>query len=78
MESTWEDEDGDDEEGEDGSILEHGFECPYCGESITMLLDLSEPEQEYVEDCEVCCNPIEVHVQARNGALADFDATALE
>ena len=69
---------GDDEaEGEEVGLLEHAFGCPYCGESITMLLDLSEPDQEYVEDCEVCCNPIGLHVRARRGALVDFDATAL-
>ncbi|MZG29430.1 MAG: CPXCG motif-containing cysteine-rich protein [Nitrospinae bacterium] len=39
---------------------EHFFFCPHCGESISMLLDLSEPDQKYIEDCEVCCHPIEV------------------
>jgi hypothetical protein len=58
-------------------VLEHEFGCPYCGEPITMLLDLSEPDQEYVEDCEVCCNPIAVRVRAQDGALTDFEATAL-
>lgn len=32
--------------------------CPYCGESIDILLDLSVPDQEYIEDCQVCCQPI--------------------
>ena len=32
--------------------------CPYCGEHIDILVDGSLPEQEYVEDCEVCCRPI--------------------
>lgn len=67
----------EDHEGEEGGLLEHGFGCPYCGEPITMLLDLSEPDQEYVEDCEVCCNPIGVHVRVRGGELIGFDATAL-
>ncbi len=58
----------------DDALLEHEFECPYCGASITMLLDLSEPDQSYVEDCEVCCNPIEVRVRARRGALTGFEA----
>ena len=39
---------------------EHFFFCPYCGESISILLDLSAPDQEYIEDCEVCCRPIEI------------------
>jgi len=34
------------------------IQCPYCGEIITVLLDCSVPEQEYIEDCEVCCRPI--------------------
>lgn len=32
--------------------------CPYCGEPIDILLDTSEPNQEYIEDCSVCCRPI--------------------
>ena len=38
--------------------------CPYCGESITLLVDRSQPDQSYVEDCEVCCRPISVHVSS--------------
>lgn len=36
--------------------------CPYCGELIELLLDGSAGEQRYVEDCPVCCRPIEVHL----------------
>jgi len=32
--------------------------CPYCGEVIELLIDDSVPEQEYIEDCQVCCRPI--------------------
>ncbi len=32
--------------------------CPYCGEAIEILVDDSQPEQNYVEDCQVCCRPI--------------------
>ena len=32
--------------------------CPYCGESIELLIDDSVSEQEYIEDCSVCCRPI--------------------
>ncbi len=32
--------------------------CPYCGESINVLLDASELDQQYIEDCQVCCKPI--------------------
>ena len=35
---------------------------PYCGEHIEVLIDGSLPEQEYVEDCQVCCRPIVLSV----------------
>ena len=38
--------------------------CPYCGEPLELLLDASAGEQDYIEDCQVCCRPISVHVSA--------------
>ncbi len=38
--------------------------CPYCGEIIETIVDLSVPHQEYVEDCFVCCRPIVMTVSA--------------
>jgi hypothetical protein len=43
-----------------------------------MVLDLSVRRQVYVEDCEVCCNPIEISYRVQNDALADFAAKVLE
>jgi len=43
-----------------------------------MLLDSSVPEQSYVEDCEVCCNPIEVTPQFLNNDLVGFEARSIE
>jgi hypothetical protein len=60
------------------AIVEHRFGCPYCGESITMLLDPSAGAQAYVEDCEVCCNPIAVTFRFEAGLLADFEARPIE
>jgi hypothetical protein len=57
-----------------GGLHEQAFICPYCWESISMLLDLSVREQTYVEDCEVCCRPIRIHYTVQRGTLADFDA----
>jgi hypothetical protein len=39
-----------------------------------MVLDLSVRGQTYVEDCEVCCHPIEVRYTIRGGAIAEFEA----
>jgi hypothetical protein len=36
--------------------------CPYCGEPIELLVDCSAGKQDYIEDCQVCCEPITVHV----------------
>ena len=37
--------------------------CPYCGETITVLVDASAGSQRYVEDCQVCCRPIVVDLE---------------
>lgn len=57
-------------------LLEHSFTGPHCWATITTLLDLSVPEQELVEDCEVCCRPILIRFQASAGDLLDFSAEA--
>lgn len=36
--------------------------CPYCGELIELVVDHSVAQQEYIEDCQVCCRPIRVEV----------------
>ena len=37
-------------------------ECPYCGEFIEVLIDCSVAQQDYIEDCQVCCRPIDFSV----------------
>lgn len=36
------------------------IQCPYCGERIEILVDVSAGDQHYVEDCQVCCRPIAI------------------
>ena len=50
-------------------LEEHECLCPYCGEAISLELDLSEPEQDYVEDCFVCCRPIVVRTRLEGDVL---------
>ncbi len=59
-------------------MIEHFFGCPYCWEEISMLLDPSIAQQNYVEDCEICCNPIEISLKFEDQELIEFDASALE
>ncbi|WP_299364138.1 CPXCG motif-containing cysteine-rich protein [Winogradskyella sp.] len=57
---------------------EHFFQCPYCWEQISMLVDISQAHQNYVEDCEICCNPIQVSVSVDNHEIVYFQAENLE
>jgi hypothetical protein len=50
--------------------------CPHCGESITLLLDLSVESQSYIEDCSVCCQPMTVTYVAQDGELTDLRVEA--
>lgn len=45
------------------TLFEQDISCPYCGEIISVLLDCSVEQQEYIEDCQVCCRPINFNVQ---------------
>ena len=42
-----------------------------------MLIDTSVPYQKYVEDCEVCCNPLEISVSCEEGELVNFEVNEL-
>ena len=44
-------------------MIEHFFTCPYCWQNISFLIEEIEGNHTYIEDCEVCCNPIEIDYQ---------------
>lgn len=59
--------------------IEHFFTCPYCWQRISMIVDVSIAEQSYIEDCEVCCNPIQINYMAGNDdELINFSADSIE
>jgi len=50
-------------------------QCPYCGETIEVAVDASAGNQEYIEDCQVCCRPIVFRLTAdADGGLLDLEA----
>ena len=51
---------------------EHYFQCPHCWEEVSILLDKSISNQTFIEDCEVCCNPLEFSVSFQNEELINF------
>ena len=57
---------------------EHFFTCPYCWQTVSMILDLSIAAQSYIEDCEICCNPVQISYTAENLELTDFSAGGIE
>jgi transcription elongation factor Elf1 len=59
-------------------MLEHHFQCPYCWETISILMDLSLATQNYIEDCEVCCNPIQIIFETEDKSLTSFEAHSIE
>ena len=62
---------------EDIKMFEHFFQCPYCWEEISMLLEPANQEQQYIEDCEVCCRPIQIQF-VFDEELQSFSARSLE
>ena len=56
-----------------------GVRCPYCGERLQTRVDLTSDEPAYVEDCEVCCRPIEFAVERDiGGALVALQVRRLD
>ncbi|MSQ98746.1 MAG: CPXCG motif-containing cysteine-rich protein [Xanthomonadales bacterium] len=47
--------------------------CPYCGETISIMIDESVAEQSYIEDCQVCCRPISFMVTTYPGEEASVE-----
>jgi hypothetical protein len=47
--------------------------CPFCWEDLTVLLDLSIPAQDYIEDCQVCCRPIRIAYASESGVLNSLE-----
>jgi transcription elongation factor Elf1 len=58
--------------------VEQKLICPCCAEEVSILLDLSAGGQRYIEDCEVCCNPIEIGYEVNDGEIEDFYSQSIE
>lgn len=52
---------------------ESEIQCPFCGEDITVLADVSIPKQNYIEDCSVCCRPISLTIYCEDDAVSHID-----
>jgi hypothetical protein len=52
-----------DDGGALGGVQFHLVQCPYCGESFEAQVDSSSGSASYVEDCQICCQPIEFSLE---------------
>lgn len=55
-------------------VKEHFFTCPYCMQRISMIIDVSQAKQSYIEDCEVCCCPISINYETTEEEIVFFEA----
>jgi len=56
-------------------LKEKVIQCPYCGEDVGVLIDCSVPQQNYIEDCQVCCRPINFDVTVSFDVSVDVFVT---
>ncbi|MEQ1579837.1 MAG: CPXCG motif-containing cysteine-rich protein [Steroidobacteraceae bacterium] len=52
--------------------------CPNCGESILLFFDLSLESQSYIEDCAVCCRPMQVSYEVDAGEVQNLSVDATD
>jgi hypothetical protein len=57
--------------GNDAAGLQwRAVQCPYCGEPFDTAIDSSSGSMSYIEDCPVCCQPIEFRLEIEEGGAA--------
>ena len=59
-------------------MIEHYFDCPHCWENQLRMIDSSIEIQKFIEDCEVCCNPIEFDLVVKNNLIELFSAIPID
>ena len=59
-------------------MKEQFYICPFCATEVSILVDVSIPKQQYIEDCERCCKPIEFSIQSNEGEVIGFDYWLVE
>jgi len=50
------------------------IQCPFCWERLTIELDLSVAGQSYIEDCQVCCQPMVISYECADGEVVNLTA----
>jgi len=58
-------------------MIEHYFDCPFCWENQLKMIDPSVVKQNFIEDCEVCCNPLEFDIIIQENTLQFFSVVPI-
>ena len=59
-------------------MIEHYFDCPYCWQNQLKMIDPSIDIQNFIEDCEVCFNPIEFDICVKNNQVESFSVNTID
>ena len=54
------------------------FQCPYCFQSVSILCEELYGDQQYIEDCEVCCQPIEIRYRVEDGHIVRMEVEKVQ
>ena len=60
------------------SLESHEVQCPYCGETIEIDVEVLEDAQSFIEDCTVCCRPIQYEAVPGADGNVEIAATRSE
>ena len=50
-------------------LIDTEIECPYCGESFTISVDTTQGDHSMIEDCTVCCRPMNIQIECNPGEV---------
>ena len=53
-------------------VVETEIVCPHCGETFSLTIDTSQATQSFIEDCTVCCRPINLSARCKPGEIIDL------
>ena len=59
-------------------MLEEYFDCPHCWQNQLKMVDPSIENQNFIEDCEVCCNPINFYIRIENNEVVFFNSEKID
>ena len=56
-----------------GMQVSETVQCPFCGQGFELVIDTSQPTQQFTTDCEICCRPFEVVAECEPGEILSLD-----